>query len=123
MKQVEMSFYEKYKRPGKGDGVIKAMRDYQSYLGMGFNLHSGVKNITFGTAETLLLAAQGTFYNSDLRAAEMLYNSGIQSYLIDGKRGDLKYSTFANALIHEYNIISAYTYEAEFDEANSAQLC
>lgn len=120
IKTIEMTVYDKFMKPSTGMNTLKALRQYQSLLGLGFNLHAGIKNITFGATQSLLLGNAGTFYsNKDLAAANMEYNSAIGSYFTDARRKDGKYTSEQNAIINEFNIISSYNELMEFDEGGT----
>ena len=115
---MRMVFYEKFLDPHAGDAMIGKVRDYASVLGMGFNFFAGVKNISYGLYMNIAETSGGRFYTpTDLAAANKMYFSAVTSYAADTTKKDGSTSSFANGLIHLFDVIESYDEIMELQDA------
>jgi len=114
-RSVEMHFYDHFREPSKYDNPLIKLKNYSSFLGIGFNMFANTKNITQGGFMSAAEAMAGVFFeNSNLRWAQGKYFSGTTSYFADAnvferKKGDpRKASSKQNAFFKQIPIIRAY---------------
>jgi hypothetical protein len=125
-KEIEMKFYDKFVDPRRMDKQLKFLKTYSSWLGIGLNIHSAVKNITFGEYMTIAEGLANVHMNvNDLRKARRRYLKSVTSYVADDlkrKGGDRSASTFESALIRHFNIIESYDDFLERDKVANASI-
>jgi len=87
---IEMDFYDNFNKKAYdpiNKFAIKTgnwIKTYSSLLGMGFNVHAGVKNITYGKLMTIIEGVAGSFFNTaDVLKAEALYLSHSPNFIFD----------------------------------------
>lgn len=83
-KDIEMNFYERWTKTQRGDKFLKEMKNYTSLLGIGFNIFSAIKNVTYGGFMTTAEAASGYHYDkTHLHKGSIMYWRTVPSIIKD----------------------------------------
>jgi len=107
-KDLEMIFYEQFLEPNKYNDLLKALRNYSSLLGIGFNPFSAVKNVMYGGIMSLMEANAGYHFDKkDARLAGKQYSSALPSFVNDAKRDDGRVTHKVNGFIQSFDILEA----------------
>lgn len=114
---MDKFFYGINKKEGKeiqiknaqidSEKLLDLIKEYTSLVGMGFNLYSGISNITMGGVQMLIEARGGEYFKTkDLAKAHILYDKNIVGYL--GEINSLKRENKLSLLIDKFDALESF---------------
>lgn len=106
-KDLEMNYYERWTKTQRGDKFLKQMKNYTSLLGIGFNVFSAVKNVTYGGFMSAAEAHAGYhFTKADLRNGAAMYWANSGSMIKDATGIEVE-ENFELALLKKFDVLGS----------------
>ena len=112
---LEMQLYDRIVKPEQYDNILRGLKNYVSFLGIGFNVFANTRNITQGGFMSATEALGGVYFNSkEFLSAMKEYMSNVPSYMADvdfferSKDDPFKASSKENAFFKQLAIIESY---------------